>query len=338
MVYRRLGFGLGVLATAVMCTVSSASAQERGWLGVEVVCSDCSYKGTDDFAVWSFETAPEIRQVVDGSPAARAGLEDGDTLMRINGLEITSEAGGRAFGAMSAGAVVTLLVRRAGREISIAVTPLTHHDVYGEWHQLAVTQNGWDSLRVQFLTLSREQSKLQTALRNAEVQLRRTEAMQVSVRQQEQAVTLRVEVDSIRRDLKQAQWKFKVQTDSLAKRTLYVAPTPRPEVAVVVPQPEARTLVVYRNVVAGARFEELDEESPLVSDLPGVEGGLLIVKTVEGTPAYEAGLRQGDVVFAINGEPVKSVADLRRALRAERESQISYVRRGEKKSCTISSK
>ena len=324
-----------VMAAAMLLTSSPLRAQERGWLGVELGCSQCSYEGSMDSAMWVFFTLPVITSVREDGPGARVGLLAGDTILEINGLVITSKEGSREFGAMKPGTPVTLLVRRGSRDLSVTVTPGTHHDVYGEWH--ALQGDAWDSLKVEVQTLSSQQMKLLAALRSAELALQRTEAMQASAEQEQLEAALRFEIDSIRERMAKAQWKLKLQADSLAKRTLW-RPTPQPDVAVVLPPPEERALIRYRNAVAGARFEELDEDSELITYFPGVDGGLLVVKVVEGTPAYEAGLREGDVVFAVNDEKVSTVSELGRRLRAEPKADIWYVRKGEKKTCKISSK
>lgn len=46
-----------------------------------------------------------------------------------------------------------------------------------------------------------------------------------------------------------------------------------------------------------------------------VQRGVLVVRVVPGGPAHVAGLRPGDVILAVNREPVSSVADLVTALR-----------------------
>ncbi len=101
---------------------------------------------------------------------------------------------------------------------------------------------------------------------------------------------------------------------------------------------EARTIRIYPDAVAGARFKELDENSPLTSLIPGVKEGLLIIEVPEKTPAHNAGLREGDVVLALNGRPVRTVVDLRRMLRSTREAELTYVRQGKQQKCKISSK
>jgi len=69
---------------------------------------------------------------------------------------------------------------------------------------------------------------------------------------------------------------------------------------------------------------------PLTPDeskqLDGVKG--LVVQQASG-PAARAGIRQGDVITAVNGTPVKSVDDLRRATEKSKGSVALLVKRGE---------
>jgi serine protease Do len=60
--------------------------------------------------------------------------------------------------------------------------------------------------------------------------------------------------------------------------------------------------------------------------LDGVQG--LLVQQASG-PAARAGIRQGDVITAVNGSPVKSVDDLRRATEKAKGTVALLVKRGE---------
>jgi len=78
----------------------------------------------------------------------------------------------------------------------------------------------------------------------------------------------------------------------------------------------------------------------------GYDDGVLINAVVEGSPAYEAGLRAGDRIVEIDGKPitirfveevpplVKSFADLP----VGSQIKVAYVRAGEKKDATITTK
>lgn len=89
-----------------------------GRLGMSIVCSDCSIKvpkdakGGEGGPVWTFRTAPRIERVEVDGPAAQAGLRGGDELTHIDGVPLTSEDGGRRFGAVQPGDTVVLRYRR----------------------------------------------------------------------------------------------------------------------------------------------------------------------------------------------------------------------------------
>ncbi|WP_319587201.1 DegQ family serine endoprotease [uncultured Desulfobulbus sp.] len=60
----------------------------------------------------------------------------------------------------------------------------------------------------------------------------------------------------------------------------------------------------------GILIQDINEE--LAKSFGGkVGGGALISEVTDGSPAQKSGLLQGDIVTAINGEPVSNVADLR---------------------------
>jgi C-terminal processing protease CtpA/Prc len=195
----------------------------------------------------------------------------------------------------------------------------------------------WDSVKLQLKKLYEGQLQLQIALSQAERALAATEAeaQRTSSQQQKQeAIEQRAQIDSMRQQMEKWQRAIRLQADSLAARTLRVNPTVEVEVA----EPYEHSVVVYSNAVAGARFEALDEGSPLVSDIEGVDGGLLIVKVADGTPAHRAGLRQGDVVLAVNGVQVRSVKELRKAMGEKKASELTFVRNGKEQTCKIGTK
>ncbi len=325
---------LALLMTAAAATTGAAQ-EKHGWLGVSLQCSNCSRQQLNELVVYSFSSPPTIQKVHKGAPAAAAGLLEGDLIIAIGGIDITTAEGGRAFGELTAGVPARIRVRRDGRELDLTVTPGTAPEAFGqEWKAYAWSGAAWDSLRQQMKELYEGQLKLQVALRNAERALQVTETRaprRMTEAQQQMAQRQRLQIDSIRQRLEESQELIRLQADSLAVWTL-VAPRLQIE---AITAPEARTIMLYSDAVAGARFEELNEESPLVSYFPGVEAGLLIIRVPENTPAHLAGLREGDVVLAVNGEPVRTVAELRRRLGAQGSAELTYVRKGKKATCTI---
>ena len=73
--------------------------------------------------------------------------------------------------------------------------------------------------------------------------------------------------------------------------------------------------------------------TPDIAEAYGVEEiqGALISQVVAGSAAEQAGLQAGDIITAVNSEPVKSAAELRNAigmLRIDEKVKIQYVRDG----------
>lgn len=66
---------------------------------------------------------PIVASVVDGAPAAEAGIQPGDTLLSLDGASLRSERGRRAMGTLKAGEPVRLLVGRPAGRRELTVMP-----------------------------------------------------------------------------------------------------------------------------------------------------------------------------------------------------------------------
>lgn len=346
---RSFGFNSGRVLAAVACFFlmgsSILTAQEKqGFLGV-YLRDGPDWKKVETTAGevrWEFASPPEIIEVYEGSPAARAGLRAGDLIIAVNGMDITSEEGGTAFGAIRNGVPVEFRVRRGSRTANVTVTPGTMTEAFGEEKEIAILYAPHlDSVKVQLKVMYEGLPKLYIAIREAKQALARSEAeaertsSEAQLRRVEQQ---RAQIDSMQRQLEEWNKEMRVYTDSLAARTLYVKPRAAPEVDVqVVPVPEEGAIKVYSDAVAGARFKALSEDSPLAGYF-GVKSGLLVTELVEDTPAHMAGLREGDVVISVDGQMVHSVKELRKLLSETDEAEFTFVRKGKKQVCTIPSK
>lgn len=87
----------------------------RGWLGAGLSCR-CSVSTEGGAPLWAFEEAPRIEGLTPGGPAVRAGLQQGDTLLEIDGLPLTSDAGAAVFSALEPGQRIRLAFSRDGVE------------------------------------------------------------------------------------------------------------------------------------------------------------------------------------------------------------------------------
>jgi S1-C subfamily serine protease len=74
---------------------------------------------------------------------------------------------------------------------------------------------------------------------------------------------------------------------------------------------EAQTVPLLRRVV---RFYDLPSES-----------GVIVASVTNGSPAQKAGLREGDVIIAMDGKPVAGVDDLHRLLTDARVGAVSAL-------------
>ena len=76
---------------------------------------------------------------------------------------------------------------------------------------------------------------------------------------------------------------------------------------------EGRVRRAYLGIAGGPR--PLPPRARLAT---GAERGVEVVELVDDSPAARAGLRVGDVIFELDGDPIESAADLQRLMVAER--------------------
>jgi Do/DeqQ family serine protease len=87
----------------------------------------------------------------------------------------------------------------------------------------------------------------------------------------------------------------------------------------------------------GVMIQDLTPDLARAFDLP-VGGGAVIARVLPGSAAEQAGLQAGDIVTAVNDQPVANGAALRNAIGLQRlgsEVRLSLVRDGKKRSRTV---
>lgn len=71
-------------------------------------------------------------------------------------------------------------------------------------------------------------------------------------------------------------------------------------------------------------MEELRQQNP---DFPDVSSGIYVHEVVPHSPAQKGGIRDGDILVKLNGEPLMSTSDLKEALNQDT-TLLLEVRRG----------
>lgn len=98
-------------STEACLKAMSAKLQKKGWLGVETDKTDSGHY--------------RVTKVIEGSPAAYAGFQQGDVLVALNGIELTRDNKAKLTEAkkgMGPGTNAKYTVKRAGAKQQLAVT------------------------------------------------------------------------------------------------------------------------------------------------------------------------------------------------------------------------
>ncbi len=74
----------------------------------------------------------------------------------------------------------------------------------------------------------------------------------------------------------------------------------------------------------GAELGPITPDHPLAGQVEGLE----VLDVERGSVAWQAGLRRGDIIVSVNRLPVKTLEDLRRAVKAGRDGLLLNIRRG----------
>lgn len=161
-----------VAATRGLQALRNAFRSPLGWLGMGLECEQCSVTGLRSrYSSITFRAAPAILTVDVDGPAHRAGLRRGDTLTTIDGIDLTTNEGGRAFAAVEPGQHVTLGVRRGGAERHVALIAVARPDATPEelaaYDEYKRARDSSDAYYRQTLTTSVAQAQAQLRLLEA---------------------------------------------------------------------------------------------------------------------------------------------------------------------------
>jgi S1-C subfamily serine protease len=110
---------------------------------------------------------------------------------------------------------------------------------------------------------------------------------------------------------------------------------PAPTVRDIVPQliENGKAKHAYLGVVPAPVTPQLNQQLEL-----GVDEGVLVLSVAPKSPAASAGLRRGDVIVSLEGEPIKTVEDLYAALRKYKPGDtvsVAVVRHGKRRTLAV---
>ena len=370
----------GAAALAILLALPSAGAAQSGqrpppaaretffrmpgggWLGVGV---ESRIVGTPGGPVEQVV----ITRVEPGSPAARAGLRHGDTVIQINGKPDVATAFQSLPFNLSAGDTVTLLVRREDRDERIVVVAGQRPGRYTlSW---VVPADTLKRLTIELMDSARAAAASGALrLRLIADSLRQRLALAATAAELGQVqAAMHDSIARLQLSLADAQQRMRtawlIQPDSFtafwffdsadaapgarrrAERAAVRVPAASAPVVDVLPPmnvaavraPDVQFIhLLGERGVAGAEFVELNPG--LAQYFAGVTEGVLTVRVAPATPAARARLEPGDVVVSVEGRPVRSVGELRAALlnvgaAKPQEVRLEVVRKGERQELVL---
>jgi membrane-associated protease RseP (regulator of RpoE activity) len=329
---------MAALAMAAAINVAEAqrarvTVQSRAWLGL-------SYDGV--FRPNEQRPLLVIRDVVDDSPAERAGLMTGDTILRVNDINATEEIMRSLGSALSPGDEVRVRVRRNGGEREFVVVAAERPAQYaagqperrivivdpdsvrGRLHLLI------DSVRMRIDSLDLpgiyvERGGDGGGAREFRLHMVPRGSFRLHADSFAFGDSIRMRIDTVWQRMLPLVHGYEFRGDSVfrwrgdstwsafAERAPfgfhYDSTFRGPRDLEVRAFPGFGMAGV--RAIAGAELTDLSEG---LGEYFGVDEGVLVVRVPPGTPAQRSGLEEGDVIVRANDHTIGSTADLRAAV------------------------
>lgn len=238
-----------------------------------------------------------IIEVVEGSPAAKGGVQVGDEVVKVNGISADTELLGSIARALQPGDTVRLVVRRQERERQVIVVaekaPESFRRRIEERTVFAIEP---DSLRRRMRVVFDSMIVAFDSLRLPRFEVQRGDSGVMMFRFEGRGIdTMRLR--------------------SFPRGELEVRALPRGAAGNVM----RLSMVTGLRAVAGAEFAVINDD---LGAYFGVERGLLVTNVAPGTPAAQAGLEAGDVIVKATGRAIDDIDVLREIVARNRNETI----------------
>jgi S1-C subfamily serine protease len=286
---------------------AAAHAQDRGngYMGILF--------GRDD------DDAARVEEVMPGSPADRAGIREGDVVVRLNGHAATEDAIDDLREHLAVGQTVRLRVRRDGREEERTVVAAERpRRVTGTFPgggrmpgSIVMVPPDGQRIVIRMDTMAVHMDSLLTRMDSLRVRLRGIQSDSFVIRLD---TMMRVWRDSLVHVMPRAGQELQRLRGGVSMLPYMFEFGPRS--------------------IAGAEFAEMNEG---LGRYFHTREGLLVLQVGPGTPAARAGLQPGDVVLEAGGRRVADADDLRNAfMRADgQEVRLNVLRDGARRQISV---
>lgn len=322
------------LVMAALAVPGAARAQDEdgprpGMIGV-VFDTD----GGDDGGV-------RILEVRRGSPADRAGVEEGDVVIRLNGRE-AGDVLERPLG-LQAGDTVRMHIRRGRGERDVVVVaaprPATRLSMVRPGRGENVIIINGDSMELPLQALTMRIDSLHTRLLNLDSGMVRIQ-MDSLVRMFRDSANVFIE--------RMPNFEVHIDGPDLAELQGELAELDAEAFDLDAEDFHFDTeafeqemgdqpffLELGRRAAAGAELAEMNEG--LSRYFSGAENGALVIDVAANTPAARAGLEAGDVIVRAGGRDVNDPEDVRRALMRAEDGRVALevVRQGRRRELSM---
>jgi membrane-associated protease RseP (regulator of RpoE activity) len=336
---------------------NAAASERRGWIGLDA-------QFYESWRVGGERSAPimVVLGVYPQSPAARAGLQSGDTIVRINGVQAAPDALERLIARLEPGSRLSVTYRRSGRELTVPVQAADRPSadlLLTLPEQLRLRVDSIQTLFAHYLDSTGRMAALGVGspdhaervivFRLPDDDFSESVSTSVEgllpppllafdsarVRARSPAPPAPFEAATVRasRQLAGSESGEQRQGSNALRRAREAEALARgrPPAALGTEVEHARPLAPYimgQDWIAGARLTALNAG---LSGYFGVERGLLVVEVVSGMPVADAGITPGDVILRAGDRSVATLEELRAALGSSRGPgplRLTVVRKG----------